>query len=446
MVAAFVLTLSAPRYPNGHPAVRDFLLGGALIESLGSNNWVVDGTLSATGKPLLANDPHLGTKLPSTWYLAHLSAGDFDVDRRDAAGHARRSRSAATVSSPGERPTLRPTSKISTGSDWTRQDDSPSSAVSQEPLTIVPETITVKGGEPVSFDVRITRHGPLVSDAINANNADRAERLGGPRPAPLAPLALRWTALDGDDTTLSAFLKVNEARNWNDFTEALRGFVVPSQNFVYGDVDGHIGYYAPGRIPMRARGDGSLPVDGWSGEAEWTGWIPFDELPHLYDPPEHFIVTANNRPAGSGYTHTLGVDWPEPFRATRITELLRGRTKLTPDDFARIQSDTVSLHARTLLPLLMQYARPADTQADRHPAEMGRGCECRKQRVRDFPGVVSSPAPGDRRRRPRPACDGQLRGTIQLRHAVSGEHAHFERREVVRRCAYRAIRNVRGQP
>jgi penicillin G amidase len=360
------LSLDAVRtaLSNGLPAVGNFLLGGALIESLGSNNWVIDGTLSATGKPLLANDPHLGTKLPSTWYLAHLSASDsdgFDVIGATLPGTPAvalgRNRSiawgATNVAADVEdlyRERLDATGRFATFRGV------------EEPLTIVRETVIVKGGESVSFDVRITRHGPLVSDAINANNADRAERLGGPKPAPIAPMALRWTALDDDDTTLSAFLKVNEARNWNGFTEALRGFVVPSQNFVYGDVDGHIGYYAPGRIPIRARGDGSLPVDGWSGDAEWQGWISFDALPHLYDPPEHFIVTANNRPAGIGYPHTLGVDWPEPFRAVRITELLRGRTKLTPDDLVRIQSDTISLHARALLPLLLQYARPADTQ------------------------------------------------------------------------------------
>ena len=241
----------------------------------------------------------------------------------------------------------------------------------QEPLTIIPETIRVKGGQAVSFDVRITRHGPLVSDAINANNAD-GPHVGRPPPAPLEPLAFRWTALDADDTTLPSFLKVNEARNWNDFTEALRGFVVPSQNFVYGDVAGHIGYYAPGRIPIRARGDGSLPVDGWSGEAEWTGWIPFEELPHLHDPPEHFIVTANNRPTARSYPYTLGVDWPEPFRAARIAELLRGRRMLTADDLARIQGDTVSLQAKALLPLLLRHARP-ESAAGKQALDMLQG-------------------------------------------------------------------------
>ena len=135
------------------------------------------------------------------------------------------------------------------------------------------ETIAVKGGQPVHLDVRVTRHGPLVSDAINANNARIS---ASPKPPPLEPLAFRWTALDDDDRTLGVFPELNEARNWTEFTAALRDFVVPSQNFVYADVDGHIGYYAPGRIPIRAKGDGSQPAEGWTGEAEWTGWIPFE--------------------------------------------------------------------------------------------------------------------------------------------------------------------------
>jgi penicillin amidase len=356
---------------RGVPEVRDLLLGGATTESLGSNNWVVDGTLTQSGKPLLANDPHLGTNVPSTWYLAHLSAGDvdgpggFDVIGATLPG--------TPVVALGRNRFIAwgATNVAADVEDLYRErlDDSGKFAIFrgvEEPLTIVPETIRVKGGESVRLDVRITRHGPLISDAINANNA----RFGrDPKPVPLAPLALRWTALDADDTTVPAFLKVNRARNWNDFTAALRDFVVPSQNFIYGDVDGHIGYYAPGRIPLRARGDGSLPADGSSGDEEWSGWIPFDNLPSLYDPAQHFIVTANNNPAATDYPYTLGVDWPEPYRATRIRDLLRDRTHLTSEDFARIQADTVSLHARALLPLLMQHAQPEST-ADKQALEI----------------------------------------------------------------------------
>jgi penicillin amidase len=347
---------------RGVPAVRDLLLGGAMTESLGSNNWVVDGTLTATGRPLLANDPHLGANVPSTWYLAHLSAGEFDVIGATLPG------TPAVALGRNRFIAWGATNVAADVQDLYRErlDDSGTSAIFRgvkEALTIVPETIRVKGGDDVRLEVRITRHGPLVSDAINANNAELPRDR---QPAPLTPLALRWTALDADDTTLPAFLKVNGARNWSEFTAALADFVVPSQNFVYGDVDGHIGYYAPGRIPIRARGDGSLPSDGSSGDDEWTGWIPFDRLPSVYEPAEHFIVTANNNPAATDYPYTLGVDWAEPYRATRIRELLRGRTHLTTEDFARIQADTVSLHAKALLPVLLRRARPegaADRQA-----------------------------------------------------------------------------------
>src|SRR5206468_10975682 len=136
---------------------------------------------------------------------------------------------------------------------------------------------------------------------------------------PLEPLASRWTALDGEDSTMASFLELNEARNWDQFSAALRDLVAPSQNFVYADVEGHIGYYAPGHIPIRAAGDGSRPADGWSGAAEWTGWIPFDQLPHLFDPPEHFIVTANPRPAPPDYPYVLGPQGPEPDAGERVT-------------------------------------------------------------------------------------------------------------------------------
>jgi penicillin amidase len=355
---------------GGDPAVGAFLAGGATTEGLGSNNWVVDGTLTATGKPLLANDPHLGTRLPSTWYLAHVSAGDFDVIGGTFPG------TPAVALGRNRFIAWGATNVAADVQDLYRERlDSSGTHVefrgASEPITVVPETIVVKGAASVELKVRVTRHGPLVSDAINANNA---ESKATPKPKPVEPLAFRWTALDADDGTLTAFLKVNEAHNWTEFTDALKGYVVPSQNFVYADVDGHIGYYAPGRIPLRASGDGSRPADGWTGDAEWTGWVPFEDLPHTFDPPEHFIVTANHRPEPSSYRYNLGLEWTEPYRAQRIRDLLTGGVRpqqagahrFTSDDFARIQADTLSLHAKTLLPALLAHARgvdPRDTPA-----------------------------------------------------------------------------------
>jgi penicillin amidase len=340
---AFVSAVS-----SGDPAVRDFLTG-ARTEGLGSNNWVVDGTLTASGKPLLANDPHLGTRLPSTWYLAHISAGDFEVIGGTFPGTPAvalgRNRfiawGATNVAADVEDLYREHLDADGTHSEYRG---------AQEPVTVIPETILVKGATPVQLNVRVTRHGPLVSDAINATNAESKTT---PKAPPIEPLAFRWTALDADDGTLTAFLKVNEAHNWTEFTDALRGYVVPSQNFVYADVNGHIGYYAPGRIPMRASGDGSRPAEGWTGDAEWIGWVPFEDLPHLFDPPEHVIVTANHRPEPPSYRYNLGLEWTEPFRAQRIVDRLGEKRPFRSDDFARIQADTVSLHAKSLLPILL---------------------------------------------------------------------------------------------
>jgi penicillin G amidase len=342
---------------QGVPAVSDFLLANGR-EGRGSNNWVVDGTMSTSGKPLLANDPHLGTRLPSTWYLAHITGGDFDVIGATLPG------APAVALGRNRFIAWGATNVAADVQDLYRErlDAAGRSAEyrgTNEPLEIIGETIGVKGAAPLDIEVRRTRHGPLVSDAINAINAALP---AAHRPPPVEPLALRWTALDPDDSTLVSFLELNEARSWEEFTAALRDFVVPSQNFVYADVNGHIGYYAPGRIPIRARGDGAAPTDGWTGESEWTGTIPFAALPHVFDPPSHFIVTANNRPAGDGYPYLLGLEWAEPYRAQRIITELGGQRTFSPDDFAAIQADTFSLHARALLPALLKRVRPTDAR------------------------------------------------------------------------------------
>ena len=177
----------------------------------------------------------------------------------------------------------------------------------QEPIAVFPETIVVKGADPVVVNVRVTRHGPLISDAINANTAESKTPTGAP---PLEPLAFRWTALDPDDLTITAYMRLNEARTWKDVTTALRDYATPSQNFVFAEASGHIGYYAPGHIPVRAAGDGSQPTDGWTGDTEWTGYVPFEELPHVYDPPSHMIVSANNRPSGAHGAPMIALDTP----------------------------------------------------------------------------------------------------------------------------------------
>lgn len=345
---------------EGNPVVARLLLAGTRQEAIGSNNWVVDGTLTATGAPMLANDPHLGAHIPSTWYLAHVSAGDFDLIGATLPG------TPAVALGRNRYMAWGATNVAADVQDLYRERLDPSGTFAeyegrQEPITVVPETITVKGGAPVVVNVRITRHGPLISDAINANNAAASPPVTTP---PLEPLAFRWTALDPEDLTVDAYMRLNEARNWDDVTRALKDYVAPSQNFVFAETSGHIGYYAPGRIPVRASGDGSRPMDGWTGEAEWTGYVPFERLPHLYDPPSHFIVTANNRPSGAVDAPMVGLEYPNPYRAQRIVDLLKEMSaarKLTPNDFAAIQGDTLSLHARDLLPRLLAHVQPSTT-------------------------------------------------------------------------------------
>ena len=345
---AFLAGLAA-----GNATVRDFLLGGSQIEALGSNNWVVDGTLTASGKPMLANDPHLATHVPSLWYLAHVSAGDFDLIGATLPGAPAVAIGRNKFIAWGETNVAADVEDL-----FVEHVDASGTTVEyqggQEPIKIVPETIVVKGAPSIQLNVRVTRHGPLISDAINAASAESKIE---PKPPEIEPLAFRWTALDDEDTTIVAFLKLNDAHNWDEFTSALRDFVVPSQNFVYADVDGHIGYYAPGRIPVRASGNGAKPAPGWTGESDWTGWIPFDDLPHVFDPPQHFIVTANHRPMPPDYPYLIATEYPDPYRAERITQLLTNRTKLAPDDFRDIQADGLSLHAQRLLPLLLAHAR-----------------------------------------------------------------------------------------
>jgi penicillin amidase len=236
--------------------------------------------------------------LPSTWYLAHISAGDFEVIGGTFPGTPAvalgRNRfiawGATNVAADVEDLYREHLDADGTHSEYRG---------AQEPVTVIPETILVKGATPVQLNVRVTRHGPLVSDAINATNAESKTT---PKAPPIEPLAFRWTALDADDGTLTAFLKVNEAHNWTEFTDALRGYVVPSQNFVYADVNGHIGYYAPGRIPMRASGDGSRPAEGWTGDAEWIGWVPFEDLRHRHRQPPAgaAVLSIQSRPRVDG--------------------------------------------------------------------------------------------------------------------------------------------------
>ncbi|WP_210424391.1 penicillin acylase family protein [Gephyromycinifex aptenodytis] len=301
----------------------------------GSNNWVLSGAHTASGKPLLADDPHLGLPNPMLWYLAELHGPGVHSIGATIPGL-----SAVVI---GRNDTIA-WGVTNTGPDVQDLYVEPADA----PLRTRVETIGVKGKPDVHLTVAESRHGPIIS-GIGAK--DLGERV-----------ALRWTALDPGDTTLDAFIGINTATSWEEFREAMRHYVAPSQNFVYADVTGKIGYLAPGRIPIR-HWPGTLPVPG-DGNHEWSGYIPFEELPQVLDPGDGMVVTANNQVPPDSYRHTVANPrmWAEPHRATRILQLLRGRSELTVDDMSAIQLDTRSLAWEQLRAPLLATA-PADAQS-----------------------------------------------------------------------------------
>ncbi len=311
-------------------------LGFGSVPGKGSNDWVVAGSRTQSGKPLLADDPHLGLSAPMLWYLADVQGPNLHVIGATIPGLP------GVVIGHNDRVAWGVTNVNPDVQDLYVE---PAGAK----LSARTEVIRVKGQPDVRLTVQESAHGPIISGVSGGANA-------------LSPrVALKWTALLPGDTTYDAFIGLNYARNWPDFTEALRRYVAPSQNFVYADVDGNIGYYAPGKVPIRAGWDGSLPVSG-SGAREWRGFIPFERLPHAENPPEAQVVSANNRVVPPGYPFNLANDrnWAEPYRAERILQLLNATAKLTPADFQRIQFDTVSLVWRDAREVLLA-AKPGSS-------------------------------------------------------------------------------------
>ncbi|HEY3174015.1 MAG TPA: penicillin acylase family protein [Thermoanaerobaculia bacterium] len=331
---------------------RSFALAGARDPDdprLGSNSWVLAGSRTTTGKPILANDPHLALRAPSVWYVARLVAPGYTVAGATlpglpgvVIGHNERIAWALTSLEPDVQDLfvedLDPAdpSRYRWRGEWKR-------------FEMRRETIHVRGSEDVVVEVRSSVHGPIVSDVLEgASTLSRA-------------VALRWTALDETDRTAEAIEAINRSASWEEFLAAVRLFRVPPQSFLYADTAGHIGYTASGAIPIRPRADGLLPVSG-AGQDDWSGYVVFDELPRTLDPPRGFLVTANNRVASDGGAEQIARDWQEPYRARRITERILAREKLGVSDVRSIQLDRVSLQAQELLPLLLDTV-PADASS-----------------------------------------------------------------------------------
>lgn len=318
-----------------------------------SNNWVVDGSMTDTGSPILCNDPHLGQAAPSIWYECHLVAGDIDVIGASFPG------TPGITIGHNQHIAWGVTNAISDVQDLYIEKFNPHNPHQYEyqgqweEAHIVREEIKVKGRKtPVIEEVRVTRHGPILTSLPRTTNGDASQQNGANAEL---PLALRWTGLE-QCNILTSILQLNHARNWQEFRDALRSWDVPAQNVVYADTKGNIGYVMAGAIPIRARGQALLPSPGWTGEHEWTGHIPFDELPQTYNPPQHFIATANNRVVNDDYPYYITHEWLNGYRAQRIRDLLTSTAsqhKLTLADMAHIQADQYSLPAVEIVPHIL---------------------------------------------------------------------------------------------
>ncbi len=342
---------------------------------VGSNAWAVAGEHTESGAPLLANDPHLAPGQPSIWYQVGLHCRDVGPECPfDVAGYSFAGLPGVII---GHNQDVA-WGFTNLGPDVTdlyveqvRDDDTYRVGDQWVPLTTREETIEVAGGDDVTITVRGTRHGPILSDhddrlvdvgeAAGGGPADDAESEPDAVAGGEYEVALRWTALD-PGRTADAIFALNRASDWETFRAAAALFDVPSQNLVYADVDGNIGYQAPGRIPVRTAGDGRYPVPGWTGEYEWAGYIPFANLPSVLNPDRGLVVTANQPVTGDGYPLQLTADFDPGHRAARIhqllTEAVESGDPLDAGIMAAIQRDTHNAAADILLPHLLELDAP----------------------------------------------------------------------------------------
>jgi len=326
----------------------------------GSNAWVVGGSHTASGLPLLAGDPHQGLSMPTLWYEVglHTSDGQYDVVGASLPGlpgieigHNAHVAWAVTNARPDVQDLFIETLNAD-GTQYQFMDE-------WKDIAIREETIQVKDGEPVALKVRATHHGPIITDAT----PDSEHTSTG------SVLALRWTGLDEGRPLAQAIIQLDQSQNWDEFRTALQAWQLPGMNFVYADVDGNIGFQMSGAVPVRASNDvqGLLPVSGADGAHEWQSFVPFAELPSALNPSGDFFASANNRPAGKDYPHFLSHYFQPPYRVALISDTIRDSKNVTSNDFATLQG---SLHSGINLQVAQVIANEAAPQTDAEQAAL----------------------------------------------------------------------------
>jgi penicillin amidase len=362
-----------PPYPEGQPTIVNEQLTEATLASVpeayfafntlgldqdvGSNNWVISGSQTASGYPILANDTHLPIQMPSIWYEVGLHCTPvgpgcpFNVVGFSFAGVP------AVIIGHNDRIGWGVTNLGPDVQDLFIERINPENPNQYEyqgrfiDMEIIREEIKVAGqDEPEVIFIRVTRHGPIINDILGGIEEDWSYGW--------QPLSFSWTALEPGTIWKSVFM-INQAQNWDEFREALSFWDVPSQNFVYADVDGNIGYQTPGRIPIRASGNGTMPSPGWTGTHEWLRYIPFEELPSSFNPPAGYIVTANNAVVDEDYPYFLSTDWAPGYRARRIIEMIESNDSIRIEDIPFMHGDSISLYALDILPFILS-AQPVE--------------------------------------------------------------------------------------
>ncbi|MFQ6673181.1 MAG: penicillin acylase family protein [Fidelibacterota bacterium] len=362
-----------PFYPPGEPAVAS--AGGHLYARLweamsereesvrdilqmngghlGSNNWVISGAKTLTGKPILANDPHLPYSQPATWYEMHLVGGRFNVSGACLAGIP------VPVLGQNESCAWGFTNLMVDDVDFyveTVNPENPNEYLYDgewRPMVLREETISVKGGQEKTVTIRETVHGPIISDIHPLLKGEDKV------------VSMRWGGHDLSDE-IYALLQLSLIKNWNDFTEAAKNFSVPGQNVVYADTAGNIGWRLFARIPIRKGGSSLVPVPGTSSQWDWKGYVPFEEMPYLLNPPSGIIITANNKVVGDSFPYYVSSFWEDPSRADRIGELLNERTNMTVEDMKATQLDVVSPFARKVARYFVEaFKRPSGEASSR---------------------------------------------------------------------------------
>ena len=353
-----------------------------LVTGLGhaaSNEWVIAGSRTDSGKPILANDPHLTLGAPILWYLARIVTPDLSLEGATVPG--------IPVVLLGQNQSIA-WGLTTTGSDvqdlFAETVDSNDSTryltpKGSEPFITRTETIRVKGKTDVTLHVRATRHGPVLSD-INT----RLAALAGQGKV----MALAFTGLGAEDPSIESLMRINRAATWSDVIAAFKTYQAPPQNFVFASGKGDIGYLNPGLVPIRKKGEGLVPADGASGAYDWTGMVPFDKLPRMYNPSSGVIFNANNALVAAGSKPYLGIDWEEPYRAERLQDLLNQPEPQTLNQSALMQADHISGAARQLLPHLLR--QKPERLASIAALDLLRGWDGRMDRDRPEPLIFES--------------------------------------------------------